>query len=323
MRKKIKYIATIFAFMILMLICNKVYAVEITETLTNAPYNNSSYCESMLPIQSFNVVQSSSNSGTASNYPTVLTFGAGSYNETSHTYTKTCQIDFSGTTFSEYGDYLFELTSVGDTGKYYVNVFVDNTGYTVDSLVGVGDISGKESNPNITIPNPNTYIKIDKQVKGDIADLSKDFTFNVKIDGYTGDTYTVVKPDSTTDTYTVARTGTEVTGVNYTIGHNENLTIGKNGTTMQIPVGTNYTITETSDGYTTTYKYINRAGATEQTGAVVTDVAMETDTDNEVKFINTKNAEATTGVFYNVLPFMAVIILAVVGIVLMKKTKNK
>ena len=181
----------------------------------------------------------------------------------------------------------------------------------------------KPTGINRTISNPNTYIQLHKEVKGDIADLSKDFTFNVKIEGYTGDTYTVVKPDSTTDTYTIARAGTEVTGIDYTLAHNENLTIGKNGNTVQIPVGTNYTITETSDGYTTTYKYINRTGATEQTGAVVSDVTMETDTDNEVKFINTKNAEATTGVFYNVLPFVAAIILAVVGIVLMRKTKKK
>ena len=143
MSKKIKIIVTIFAFIMLLFICDKVYAVEITQTLTNAPYDNAEYCESKLPIQSFTVTAPAG----VSNSPTSFTFGTGSYNNTNHTYTKTCTLDFSGTTFSNYGDYLFELTPVGGTNntKYYVNVFVDNTGYTVDSRIGVGGATNKET----------------------------------------------------------------------------------------------------------------------------------------------------------------------------------
>lgn len=303
--------------------------ITITQNLTNAPYDNNEYCNEKLYKNFIIELESSPEGSTCSGYPQSLSMGSFSGSLTGTTYTKTATLDFSGTTFDKLGDYVFDIYPQGNSnGRYEATVQVRNNEGTIEaelmSQVLKPSEGTKSADITYTQENKNSYIEITKKVKGDIANVSKKFTFNVKIDGYNNNTYTVTAPTGNPTSHTVTRTGSEITGVEYSIAHNETITIGKDGSLLQIPVGTKYTITETAEqGYTTTYEYQNRTGSREVSSSTVSDEVDEIDNNNKLTFYNTKNAEPATGIVYNVLPFAVILVVAGVGIYLMKKTKGK
>ena len=119
-----------------------------------------------------------------------------------------------------------------------------------------------------------------KDVKGNMGDTKRNFDFS----------YTVTKPDGTTDSNT------------FTL---------KNGETYSIasfPAGSSVTVTETStaaDGYSTTVTIGDTTiNSNEYSGQNLTG-------DVTVKFTNTKSVTTPTGIERNVFPFIVMVVIAI------------
>ena len=141
----------------------------------------------------------------------------------------------------------------------------------------------------------NTYITISKNVAGNMRNSDKYFKFNVVINGTNGDIYTIQGQDaivsydgndsvSTSSSYTVGQT-------NYIYlksGQTATIGLANNNSTLEVPVGITYTITELdAEDYTTT---INGGSESKTTGTLTT-----AQNDNTLNFLNTKDAAALTG----------------------------
>ncbi|MBC5787252.1 Spy0128 family protein [Clostridium facile] len=134
------------------------------------------------------------------------------------------------------------------TNSSYVTPKADNTtGTAVNSLepslvVGQdGHISvqvGLGNNGKIVVSANDGSLTISKAVAGDYADQQKDFTFTINLK----DTNNL--PLSGSFAYIGSKTGTISDGDTITLKHGESITIQK------LPIGTNYTVTETTaNGY--------------------------------------------------------------------------
>lgn len=238
-----------------------------------------------------------------------------------NTVTETATISASGT-FTTPGVYRYVLTELDNLNLDYVEM--DDSAFEV--LVYVGYIDGsynleikaivsKNADGEKQPPEFNNTVTSDratasKTVTGNMGNKEKEFSFTIKTfenDQYEAGVELGIKfSDGTYDTIVV---GTDYT---FTMKHGESIE-------FDLPVGLRYTVEEENysaldngnGGYITT---VNG-----EVGRVYEDVA---DGNNAADFINEKNV-TTTGVFMSYAPYIAIIAVALAGIVIFMISKKR
>ena len=275
--------------------------------------------------------------------------------------TKTTTLDLSGLKFTKVGDYKFIIkeVSVTDANKsypkdetiYYAYVSVRNVvdtttrelsgnlKATLAAQVKVNDAGGK-TDALFQSSLATTYIELSNKITGDRADDAEYFEFTLSIPGTTNDVYTITGAHSTNGTSDVATSNYVVgTTTKIYLKGGQTVTIGKNGNVYQIPVGTDYNITEVG---ATSYKtYIDGSTTDNQVMTQKTTLAEPTvanpssktpeedaalaafDAANKTSYVNNWEQDVLTGLFVNYWPFVLLVGLAVIGIVAVKKSSKE
>ena len=276
-----------------------------------------------------------SNPATVNNCPTSATVVFNDVTPNSNIATATGVLNLAGATFTKLGDYKFKVEETGSTNStkypldetdYYIYVSVRNeldpttnqpTGNFIATLAEQAKINDDGDKTDLVYESnvPLQEITISKTVTGNMADINEYFEFTLNItNGIEGATYSVSGAHSVDGTSPATEPTTLVPGVNTIyLKHGQTITIGN------LPEGTKYTITEKNatdyetfiDGSTTNSKVSSEKTVT------------SANTDDNTAFVNNKIETTLTGIFLNVAPFIALIALAIAGIVIIKKTSNK
>ena len=263
-------------------------------------------------------------------------------------------IDFEEAVYTKPGDYKFvvEETASSDSSVYpktnekyevYVSVrYKQQSGSPTKQLIVKSLVIQKTGSQNKT-EGPMifeegtvlTYITISNTVEGNMADIEKYFKVKVNIEGETGETYTILGQDTTGVTYN----GASVTpSTVYTVGqdnyiylkHGQSVTIGKKaptrgtGETSEIKSGIAYSFVEDNAGDSANYEtYINESSTNSKNSG-----NLETDSDeskNINPILNVYNSDTMTGKFIKSAPYIAILLIAVLGIgfMVVRKIKHK
>ena len=240
---------------------------------------------------------------------------------TTGSYSQTYYVKYtipSGTTGNVTNTTTFNYESYGNASTTNRTGYVDSTAsYKTDrtgnasATVKVGQIVQK------------SYITLGKEVAGNMRETDKYFKFLVDIQGTAGDEYTITGQDST-----ITYNGSQVTtSSTYTVGSTnyvylkggQTITIGiaTNGTTTQVPVGVTYTITEQdAEEYITTIQGIQ--GETKTTGNLTI-----LGTTNTVEFLNSRDAAAMTGRFFEITEYAIILAGSIIFILLIRRQKKR
>jgi len=271
-------------------------------------------------------------SGGVTSAPTTATITFTDVSPTGGTAVATTKLDFGPAVFSKNGDYKFTVTEtasndptnypVDTSNKYTIIASVRNasssnlssdegkqvhffayTGLTPDASNKINnDATTGDAILNFSVNPQYKHIEISKKVSGAMADVDKDWTFTVTIDG-TG-TYNV-----SGNTNTQVTTITAGTPATLTVKHNGTIIIGSNNGTDQIPIGATYDFAETTDNdYTTTINGTAGSSKDDQTVSA-------TQSENEWAVLNTFEGSTVTGVFLKILPYIVIVAIAVAGII--------
>lgn len=251
-------------------------------------------------------------------------------NEVSQTGT----IDLSGVSFTEAGIYTWTITeSSSSDPTTYPKAPTDADSYEFQVKVTYQDVNGvrtlvpeivnqvkaegateKTDEIQFPIPSEFVYLTLTKTVTGDMGDQDHPFEFTVNVAGNTGDTY-VVSGSRNGTTSISANTDTVLTAK-----HGDTITIGRTDAGLnQIIKNSNYTITESD---TAAVPYTTTVDGTQSSTRVASKTATA-DGENPTTFVNDYTNSVDTGVFLNIAPFVVLIAVAIVGIVMIKKTSNK
>ena len=275
----------------------------------------------------------------------------------SGTATSTGIIDFSTAQFNELGDYHFVITETAstdattyplDSKKYDLIVSVRNvfetgsttpTGttlvytvadqaYTYDSTTG--EVTGTKADVVFESNSEHTYIELTKNVTGNLARKDEYFPFTITFDDdrlAANDEFVLLGDYSYSTTKPVLKAGQS--NVIY-LKHGETVTIGINEDDLkQIPVGVSYKIVEGDTGVNhtyETYKTFIDTSTTDNKTAEKTTVATDADTfntANKTTYVNDRDADPITGIFFNIMPYVLLVAVAIFGIVLIKKSKKE
>lgn len=158
---------------------------------------------------------------------------------------------------------------------------------------------------------PNTYsagnLSFSKTVTGNLGDRSKYFKVTVTLTGEAGKTYAAsyeVTGGSDARNPATVSVGTPAV---FWLRHGETITV------KNLPYGVSYTVTEdnyTADGYNTSYSYSDD-------DKVITAGA------ESVGITNNKGATVDTGIGTNNIPYIAALVLAALGLVLLPLRKRR
>ncbi|KIS15525.1 DUF7601 domain-containing protein [Streptococcus equi] len=207
-----------------------------------------------------------------------------------------------------------------DSTAYLLKVYV-NENNKVEALVAqkLNDTQTGVVGEKVPLTFCNKYdaekLTVDKKVAGVSRDENKEFTFNLLVDPsdtLVANTKITAKKQTKEGTFT----DVEVTvgqASQFTLKHGEKLVC------TDLPVGTNYTITEaTATGYTTEVTTENTTEKDKTKGSFSIK-----DGDNKVHFTNTNNTITPTGLILNVAPYAAGLILVVgLGVLLVVKRRK-
>jgi hypothetical protein len=295
----------------------------------------------------YSIAATSGNPGTATGYPTSATIAMNNTAVSSRVATATTDLDFTSTTFSELGDYYFTVSETASTdvtnypldshsyrvvasvrnelnassntptGKYIVTIAANS----VDADDNKADAAGANA---FTSEAARTYIEIHQKVEGNMAKADDCFTYTISIPAVAGkaaagDTYPVVNNSSCTGSSANVTVGSSNNKI--VLKMSDSATIGKRESQAgsdYIPVGLEYTISiDDSKGYTTYFDQV-QANSVSKTTALYDNGAIHT------TILSTNNADPNTGILMNLWPFVALILLAGVGtvIVVNKSKKN-
>lgn len=299
----------------------------------------------------YTIAAASGNPGTATGFPTSATIVMNNVAVSSNVATGTADISFKTTTFSELGDYYFTVTETAssnatnyprDTHTYRIVASVRNeldgnnvptdkyvvtiAANSVDSNDNKGDASGVNA---FTSASSRTYIEVSQSVSGGMAKKSDCFVYTVSIPAVAsvaaaGDAYTVNSNSTCTGssaTITVGGSSNKIA-----MKHGDTVTIGKNGTTSQMPIGVSYTIAlDDAKGYQGTY--FDEVASTNRTMAAKTTVAQNDsnfNAKNKTAIRNDKYMDPNTGLSIELWPFIVLILVAGVGafVIVNKKAKK-
>lgn len=249
-----------------------------------------------------------------------------------HTVSKTAKLTFNGQ-FPHAGvyEYLVKETRGTETGvtydskEYNIEVYVANKA-GMDGSTYVKAIVSKDKNTQEKKPIEfvNTYEKaagltIEKQVTGDLADLTKQFEFNL----------TLKKSEmsnETTFTGNIIRKNGTQEHVTFTdnVAQTIKLADGDKLQFTSLPTGTRYVVKEKGidgDGYTPKVTVIENGVQKEVKQGNEKDDLASSDTtnlvgeeENKVTFVNDYKEVSITGIITNNLPFVFMIGLAGVGL---------
>ena len=292
---------------------------------------------------SYSIAADSGNPGTATGYPTsaFITFSATPAN--SGSVSNTALIDFYSTSFSALGDYFFtvsETTSSDsvnyplDTNSYKIVISVRNeldsnnvpTGNylatiaanTVDSN---GDKAPADGAHAFISSAVTTYIELSQTVSGNMANKDDCFGYEIIVSEPIRSGYTISSNSTCTGSSVVVNTR----GVVY-MKHGDTVTIGKNGSVSQMPIGTTYKVVlSDAKGYQTTYyDGVASSDRVSPEKTVVEQTASDFNSKNKLAIRNDKYADPNTGILMNLWPFVLLVALAGVGtfIVVNKKAKK-
>lgn len=267
---------------------------------------------------------SSNPSGGVTGAPTTTTIVFDAVNPSSNKATATGKLDFSGASFTKRGDYKF---TIAETSSSNSSIYpVDDTTY--DVYVQVTNELDSEEVPTgnliaTVIPKDElkftsepilTNLSLSKKVKGNNADINEYFEFEITFTRATnGDKYKVTG-QSKSGAATECTVGSTCTVY---LKHGETVTVGKDGSLDQIPVGVSYTITE--KGAT---DYETKVDGTDGK-ATPSKTTEESSANNKTEFVNKKTSAVVTGVMLTVIPFIILLVVAGVGIIIIKKLKTK
>lgn len=307
--------------------------LTININLLNAPFNNEEYCKNKLTQKSFYIRLISKPEGSVcNNYPDkVIINDNGTLNINTHTYTKTGTLDLSDTYFSTLGEYVFGLYQENSNEELFqIIVVLENvtsaSGVLLDrtsSLILIKSLlqnGEKVTDININVNNPNTSIRIKKPKN--VNAFNEDVYVDVYIDSYDNDIYTLMNGNITNNSffrmgnhYVLKNNNGYIIPQAYKIENDNIIIIGKNNDTFEIPVGTKYKVALSNDkNYKEKYSL---------DGGEDYRVAIEDEEENEVKIISITNSNPKTGLFYNIIPFIIVIFVAIIGIIIIKKISVK
>ncbi|MBR2704033.1 MAG: hypothetical protein IKE91_01020 [Clostridia bacterium] len=254
----------------------------------------------------------------------------------SGTATATSSVDLSGLSFSSVGTYKYRITETStnnnaypvDSSDYFdIVISVENeldnnnqpTGNFVATVLGQAiDKNNQKNDILFTSAADLECIQVTKNVTGATADPNKYFQYTINIAA--AGTYAVSGGSHSSNPSTV--TGNQST--TFYLKSGETITFGQSSGTNQILPGTTYTVTEdgnSSSGYTV--YYTQGSSGTETSGSSVTTTVSTTDADNHVTFRNNKGSESVTGILLDIAPYICLVVLAIVGIVIIKKNTVK
>lgn len=215
-------------------------------------------------------------------------------------------------------------SNITNVATYEYSTYAESTVKTATYKIEQSPISDSVT-VNVEGVVENTYITLTKEVAGNMRETDKYFKFLVSINGTNGDTYRISGQDSrityndtqinTSSTYTVGST-------NYIyLKGGQTVTIGlaSNGIDSQIPVGVTFSVTELdAEEYLTTITGVQ--GATKTTGNLTTQ-----NSGNVVEFLNSRDAAALTGGFFEVVTYLLIFIISMifVYVFIIKAIKKK
>lgn len=335
MKKSLKKVIVIIMVLLLSITILNSYnvfaATPITIASTDTPHsltitrNIKNVTNNVTNTFGYTVTAASTNPTGATDEPTAFTI---EYNNVipnaSNIASKTGTLDFTGATYTKVGDYKYTVQETSSA--------VDENGVQTGALVAtlvsqvINTADREAGKQDMTYPNESTFtnITVTNNVTGNMADEGEYFKFLLTIDGTTGDTYTITGQDTS-----ITYGGSTVTpSTTYTVGatpqyiylkHGQTATIGKNGELNQIKVGTTYQLIEQDAA---TYKtYINGSTTDSKDSGNLTTV--KTATSNTIAVVNNKEAITLTGIFLDMAPYIAIIIVLAAVMFIFVKSKRK
>lgn len=251
--------------------------------------------------------------------------------------TKNITVDFSAVTFETAGIYRYEISEMVeeadknadmtyDTAPRYLDVYVVNgdnddvkiAGYIMTTNIAAPTVDGSsykytEGTKSTGFTNSyKTYrLTLSKEVKGNMADMTKKFNFTIEFEGPAGASFTYDKQTITLDKDGKAT----VTGIEL------NNTTGS-AVIAGIPSTVKYKITENieaKEGYTTTYTVNNESA---KSGTATETVTMGKEY-NTVAFTNEKENTTPTGVIMTIAPYALMVVLAGAFAVVFLSRRNR
>lgn len=277
---------------------------------------------------------------------------AASTSGTTKTVAKVFTIDFTGVTFTEPGVYRYKLTETTDNaytttnGTLYIDVYVEYKeltsapeatyaeNLTIGSILvhtgetysGAGTTQNTGKNEGNVDNNTISYdLTLEKEVTGNQGSQTQFFTFTVVLTNVPDGTYTISGANgdaSSGNTPATTITVSQGTGTaTVYLKHGQKITI------EDLPKGAKYTITETSaTGYTTAIELDGDGSAdvTSTPGDLKVEEKSEDGMsgDTDVTYINTRNGVIPTGVLMTIAPFVALILVGVLGAAIVLKKKR-
>ena len=194
-----------------------------------------------------------------------------------------------------------------DGTEYYFVVYVSyaddaHTTKTINARMATA-VGSSQKMDKITNTFDSGSLTVNKTIEGNLADLSKDFTFTI----------TFTAPSGTTlSNGDIGITGVSdgtwsTSGLVYTV----KLTNGESITFANLPVGTTYTVTEEAETYTQSSTFSN---------AEKTITAGTTDT---AAFKNTKETNVDTGITLESVPYIMILAVAMMGVMVIISRKRR
>lgn len=248
-----------------------------------------------------------------------------------NTATSTTNVSFANTTFNAAGDFWFKITETSSSntsvpvasGEHEV---VASVRYAVDPSTGAPDPNNlvvkliPKDTLTWTSAAERTSFKVSAKTTGDMADISHCFAYTLNIPTGNG--------VNTGDTFTATTTGADGCTANPTsitadtnttiyLKHNSIMTVGKNGTVTQMPIGSSFSVAlnQATSGYVAS---LNGTEMEAGTPISITGLVAETDPDFNTK--NTANIDqhndspVPTGVITNVVIYTAIFGIGAAGL---------
>lgn len=236
-----------------------------------------------------------------------------------HTAFLTYEEMFQGITFSTPGMYHFAVNEKAGTDPniayagqtYYVEVqvswAVDAGGNLTGALHmdGIAAYAGSQKGISDKVDVlmfhnkevKNSSLTVTKTVKGNAANKNDVFEFTVKVTGVSG-------------SYPATNVAGKVTAVNGVITEKVYLKNGEKFVIYNLPAGAAYTVTEADTAYVESFRIDN--GETKSGSEAAGKVGKD---DTVTAFTNTKTITPPTGIFMNVVPYVLLLAVSVLGCV--------
>lgn len=300
----------------------------------------------------YSVTAAATNPAAVTNLPANFTIEFdGSETITGNKVTKTATLDMSGIVFNQVGDYGFIIKEISssnptiytlDATEWYAYVsvrYVTEDGTvsgtptaTIEATLAPQGKAGNTGAKADVVFNSSaafTNISISQDLTGNLADINEYFPVTVDFvngDIANGTQLVVLGAHSTDGTATVNSSTATVTDGSFTIylKHGQDVTIGLTDTSasglQQLPVGLEYEITLTANGYKI---YVDDATSSVNNAVTVEKTTVSNAAENATSFTSNKEANPLTGFFVNYWPFILLIALGAAGMYIIRKTSKK